>query len=476
MKPQRFNIGAFPRVMQSMRIAFFVFALLSAVICPAQDAITGFENAPASPQTPGYHNLVFNYKDAGGTPRQLGFVLYLPRTYSGAPGTLSTQPSSQPTSQPATAQADTHQYPLFVFMSGLGERGLRPPMMLASGFGRAIRSNPDLEAWLPMIAIGAQCPADARYEDDHVGQGIAQLVDEISARYRVDQTRRYLTGFSLGGTGCWSVARYAPDRFAVVAPLVARGLQPEVVSQALAGTGTTCLIISGEADAKSEPGSTQMADALRARGVDVVHAMVPKGDHGICGYYFRERRFYEWLLQHQRGAPKPANRLTAAQFVEMSSERISANEKIFDRMNGDLQTVARWWHVDNFALGGDQGLRTIANGKPNVFVTVPYFPNEIPCRIYTTTTLPKQQPVRLRLVVGRHPNGDWTLTVRVDEREILVTPVNASTCGGVWRTIDLSEWAGKEVRLQLCQTNGTMRRNRQAYWQTIRILSGNETE
>lgn len=442
-----------------MRAIALLALLMISSVAVAQE-ITGFGNGPASPQEPGYHKLVYHYSDEG-KPREMSFLLYLPESYSAA----ATQPATQPTTQPAEG------YPMLVFMSGLGERGSDPSMLRAGGIPRDLTTRPEVLAWLPMIMVGPQCPADSRYEDDHIGKAITAIIDEISVRYPVDPQRRYITGFSMGGTGCWSVARFARERLAVVAPMVPRVFQPELLSEALAGTGTTCLVVSGEADPKSEPGSGEMVTALRGRGVDVVYAMIPKGDHNLWTYYYRDRRFYEWLMSHRQGQPKPAGRMGEADFIEMAKERITHNESFFAKLESDLQTIAPWWHIDNCAMRDNQGLRARVNGRQNVFVTIPYY-LEAPCRLQTTATLPKAADVKLQLVVGRHRQGNWKLIVRVNEQEVFASPIDSETAPDLWKTVevDLTAWASQQVRLQVCQEGIQGLKNADAYWQTIKIV------
>lgn len=448
-----------------------VILLLLSILCvtaQAEDAISGFAGAPANPQTPGFHRLVYHYADEG-KAYQIGFMLYLPQSYPAPATRPATQSVAQIGAQPATQPAEP--FPMLVFMSGLGERGSDPQILLAGGVARDLMARPEVLKWLPMIMVGPQCPADSRYEDPRIAKAITGLIDEISRRYPVDANRRYITGFSMGGTGCWSVARFAKERLAVVAPVVPRVFEPQVLSEALAGTGTTCLVISGEADTKSEPGSGEMVKALRGRGVDVVYAMIPKGDHNLWTYYYRDKRFYEWLLSHRQGQPKPANRLSEAGLIDMAKERTSHNDQFMKRMDTELQQIAQWWHIDNCSLGGNQGLRKQANGKQNVYVTLPYYA-EAPCRLYTTTTLPKGDKVALQLVVGRHPQGAWKLVVRVNEQEVLSNLIDKHTAPDMWKTIDvdLTAWAGQEVRLQLCQTASSGLKTGYAYWQTVSIV------
>jgi predicted peptidase len=45
------------------------------------------------------------------------------------------------------------------------------------------------------------------------------LVDEVIRNYRVDKSRVYLTGLSMGGFGTWSLAAAHPEKFAAMVPI-----------------------------------------------------------------------------------------------------------------------------------------------------------------------------------------------------------------------------------------------------------------
>lgn len=413
--------------------------------------ITGYAGATANPQTAGFHKLVYKYEH-NGKPHEMSFLMYLPEGYAAKP---------------------EKPFGMLVFFSGLGERGSDPQMLFSSGVTQALLKKPEMLKNLPLILVGPQCPGNERYEDEHVGQGIADLVDEICRKYPVDESRLYMTGFSMGGTACWSVARYAPRRFAVIAPIVARVFEPEVVGPAMKHSQTTCLVISGEIDSKSEPGSTEMVKVLREGGVDVVRVMIPLGDHNLWSYYYSDQRFYDWLMSHQNGEPKPIGRLDEQTLIAMAALRTNYNEKWLSKVKADLQTFAPWWQIDNCSDRANPGLRNEFAGKKNVFVMHPYYA-EAPCRLQTTTTLPSAKKVTLKLTVGRNIQGDWKLLVRVNEQEVFARVVDKDSAPDQWLSadVDLTPWSGQEVRLQLCDMAYGAFRNEEAYWQQIAIVPG----
>ncbi|HTO94351.1 MAG TPA: PHB depolymerase family esterase, partial [Bacteroidota bacterium] len=110
---------------------------------------------------------------------------------------------------------DERAWPLVLFLHGAGERGTRvelvkrhgPPKLAAAG------------RQFPFILVSPQCP-----EDEYWSVPVLKaLLDRILATYRVDRSRIYLTGLSMGGNGTWRMAMAYPDLFAAIAPICGWG-------------------------------------------------------------------------------------------------------------------------------------------------------------------------------------------------------------------------------------------------------------
>lgn len=78
------------------------------------------------------------------------------------------------------------------------------------------------DAEYPFIYIAPQCP-DGKYWGCYTESLIAFL-DYICRELPVDRDRIYLTGLSMGGTGCWMLAMADPERFAAIAPICGSGI------------------------------------------------------------------------------------------------------------------------------------------------------------------------------------------------------------------------------------------------------------
>src|SRR5437016_5562689 len=107
---------------------------------------------------------------------QVNYLLYLPADYQ---------------------QRGSKRWPLILFLHGSGERGTNLNLVTVHGPPKIVKSKPEF----PFIVGSPQCPPGERWDND----ALLVLLDEIIAKYKVDKTRIYLTGLSMGGYGTWSL-------------------------------------------------------------------------------------------------------------------------------------------------------------------------------------------------------------------------------------------------------------------------------
>ena len=129
------------------------------------------------------------------------------------------------------------------------------------------------------------------------------------------------------------------------------------------------------------------------------------------------------------------------------------------------------WKVARCGPDMEPGLYAEMQGKKNVLVTHPLDHNT-GCVLSNKIKIPDGKKTTLRLVIGHHPQGDWTLLVKADGKELLKTPVGKETAKDGWMEteVDLSEYAGKEVNLELVnQPTGWV--FEAGYWAEIKLVS-----
>jgi predicted peptidase len=191
------------------------------------------------------------------------------------------------------------KWPLILFLHGAGERGNDIWKVAIHGPPKNATNRVDF----PFIVVSPQCPENQVWDNDT----LLRLLNEIEAKHRVDPTRVYLTGLSMGGYGTWSLGLTHPERFAAIAPICGGG---QIINILLAGPRAEPLksmgiwAFHGAKDSVVPLDESQrMVNALSKIGVQAKLTIYPEADHNSWTETYQNPEFYQWLLQHQR-APK----------------------------------------------------------------------------------------------------------------------------------------------------------------------------
>ena len=135
-----------------------------------------------------------------------------------------------------------------------------------------------------------------------------------------------------------------------------------------------------------------------------------------------------------------------------------------------VEEFAPGWSARNCLDDGSPGLNAEVRGKKNVLVTHPL--NEaIGCELSAEIDIPEGNPA-LRLVVGHHEDGDWTLLIKVNGGLALETTIGpeASEDGWMEVDVDLSKFAGGKANLSLFNlANGW--HDEAGYWASIEVVA-----
>jgi predicted peptidase len=202
--------------------------------------------------------------------------------------------------------ADTEQdWPLMLFLHGMGERGNDLDLLKLHGIPKVIEAGMDL----PFLIASPQCPADTvwanKLDDLHA------LLEDIIANYRVARSRIYLTGLSMGGYGTWHLAAAHPELFAAIAPICGWMAPfigfPERVQilkdmpvWAFHGAKDEVILLER---------SQELVDVLIKHGGDVRFTIYPKAGHDSLTETYENPELYEWLLQHKNDNFQMSDRL-----------------------------------------------------------------------------------------------------------------------------------------------------------------------
>lgn len=192
------------------------------------------------------------------------------------------------------------RFPLLVFLHGSGEKGngtTELSRVLVHGPPKLVNGGRNF----PFIIISPQLPASQ-------GGWPVNLVDELIARaktdYRVDTTRIYITGLSMGGYGTWAYAVARPTKIAAVVPIAGAGsngqacLMKDVPTWAFHGDADGTVNVSGSVTMVNAINACAPAPAVAAKLTiyqGVGHDSWTRTYDGTAGH-----DVFAWMLQYHR--------------------------------------------------------------------------------------------------------------------------------------------------------------------------------
>jgi predicted peptidase len=208
------------------------------------------------------------YRDASGNESK--FIVFVPESYD--------------------AQAPC---PTILFLHGSGQTGNDGQAQAQGGLGAAIRRRPQD---FPFITVFPQSHQGSWRADSGDGQRALAILETVQRLYRVDRHRIYLTGYSMGGEGVWSLAGAHPDLFAAIIPICPG--QNAQAAPKLKSVPVWCF--QGDADAPALVQDTRsMMLAIKKAGGRPIYQEYPNVEHNCWDLAYQNGELFEWLLEHR---------------------------------------------------------------------------------------------------------------------------------------------------------------------------------
>lgn len=188
------------------------------------------------------------------------------------------------------------EWPLLLFLHGAGERGddlekvkvHGPPKLLASGEDSPVRQ---------FIVVAPQCSMQDGWWR---AEALAKLVEELAGELKVDRSRIYATGLSMGGYGTWALLGQRPDLFAAVAPVCGGG-QPVQLRFAPGVKDVPVWAFHGAKDnVVPLRASEEMVAAVKGLGGEAKLTVYPDAGHDSWTETYANPELYAWLLSHRK--------------------------------------------------------------------------------------------------------------------------------------------------------------------------------
>lgn len=194
-------------------------------------------------------------------------------------------------------ESTTKKWPLIIYLHGGSSRGADTLKLYCCGI-------PD-QIWkgrkFPFVIIAPQCPLNERWSTNN---WFENFYTEITARYRIDTNRIYLTGVSLGGSGTWYLAIKYPDKFAAIAPMSGFTHHMDYIMKNVDSLiDIPIWAFHGKLDKVVQFEDTDwMIDKLRGKNKHLRFTVEPEAGHWIDWLVYPKQELYNWFLQFDKRA------------------------------------------------------------------------------------------------------------------------------------------------------------------------------
>jgi predicted peptidase len=197
-------------------------------------------------------------------------------------------------------------FPLVIFLHGAGERGSDNEAQLKHIV--ELFTNSKNREKFPCYVLAPQCPLNlwwARQNRDGsmkasptpTMQLVVALIEKISMENKIDPSRIYVTGVSMGGFGVWDLLARYPNRFAAAIPICG-GADTRIASTI---HHIPHWIFHGAKDKLVHPNqSRRMVKALQNAGGNPIYVEYPNVAHDSWVKAYREPNLLPWLFKQKR--------------------------------------------------------------------------------------------------------------------------------------------------------------------------------
>ncbi len=212
---------------------------------------------------------------AADSSSSLGYWLFLPKDYG--------------------ADKD-REWPVMLFLHGAGERGEDLKAVKVHGPPKLVDQRPDF----PFILISPQCPKEHFWSGDVQQYLLAELLDDVMRRFKVDRQRVTITGLSMGGFGTWEMTARNPQVFSAAVPICGRGdpsSGPKLKS-------IPFWVFHGAKDfGVPLRYSETMVEVVKNAGGNAKLTVYPEAGHDSWTETYNNNAVFDWMLEQRNKQP-----------------------------------------------------------------------------------------------------------------------------------------------------------------------------
>lgn len=272
------------------RTAFPLLAIVLAFSCKKENNVNGSTQQEDIPET----------SPAVQTPRQMAINGNIGGFYQALP---------------ARYDSTNKKYPLLICLHGTGELGngtsdlakvtnVAIPNRIKSGkFPPAFSVNGKSYSFIVIAPQFKQWPS---------ANDVNAVLDYAIAHYRIDTTRIYVTGLSMGGGATWDFAGVYASRLAAIVPICGASSPNDTRAKKIVDAHLGVWAFHNNDDGTVSPAnSIGYVDKINALHADPQARLTlwPSGGHDAWtkatdpSYKENNKNIYEWMLQYSRSIP-----------------------------------------------------------------------------------------------------------------------------------------------------------------------------
>lgn len=194
----------------------------------------------------------------------------------------------------STPNIKEDKMPLIVFLHGRSLSGTDINKVKRYGALKGVEKGLNIPAYL----VAPQLPSGP-WNADKVDEIVAYMIET----YKIDESRIYVTGMSLGSYGTMKYVGEYPDRVAAAISICGGG----DINDACNLAQVPIKVIHGDKDfivPLSE--SQKIVNAIKKcnKEAPVEFQIIKGGNHGSVENLYRHNELYEWLLKHKKDNKK----------------------------------------------------------------------------------------------------------------------------------------------------------------------------
>lgn len=181
--------------------------------------------------------------------------------------------------------------PLIIFLHGSGEKGTDLEKLKIHGPLKYAKTH-ELDAYI----LAPQCPENKYWDSEE----LYLLIQKVLAENKIDKSRIYLTGLSMGAWGSWNLAFAHPELFAALVPIAGFVDRVPMVENCKISTIPIRIFHGLQDDIVDANYSIAIFNKLRECNKDIKLQLFDDANHDSWTRVYDNPAIYEWMLTQKK--------------------------------------------------------------------------------------------------------------------------------------------------------------------------------